>query len=180
MHLKASAPLPTSSTGTMLQSKQPFQTKHQTTSGNARPARSRATSTTMLEAGRTCTLKASSTTGKRSRSREKSLLSKRATHRLTQWATTPKCSPAVATTITTRASVSSFDWATVKPRSGRELLTAPVWATALSDHRQGGPEQHGEPSRSSIVPGEFYPRPTAPRGLQCCLLLRAPEAGCHQ
>jgi hypothetical protein len=86
----------------------------------------------------------------------------------------------VPTTITTRASVSSFDWATVKPRSGRELLTAPVWATALSDHRQGDREPRGEPSRSSILPGEFHPRPTAPRGLQCCLLLRAPEAGRHQ
>jgi hypothetical protein len=89
--------LPTSSTGTMLQSKQPCQMKRQTTSGSARPARSRATSTTTREAGCTSTRKASSTTGKRSQSREKTRLSKRANHRLTQWAITPKCSPAAKT-----------------------------------------------------------------------------------
>jgi hypothetical protein len=96
-HPKTSAPLPTSSTGTMLQSKQPCQRKRQTTSGSARPARSRATSTPMREAGCTSTRKASSTTARRSRSREKPLLSKPANPRLTQWATTPKCSPAAKT-----------------------------------------------------------------------------------
>src|ERR1035438_9830629 len=49
-----------SSAGTMLQFKQPCQRKRQNTSGSARPARSRATSTTTREAGCTSTRKASS------------------------------------------------------------------------------------------------------------------------
>ncbi len=96
-HVLRRAGLPKSSTGTMLQSKQPYQRKRQTTSGSARPARSRAISTPMRVAGCTSTRKASSTTARRSPSREKLLLSKPANPRLTQWATPPKCSPAAKT-----------------------------------------------------------------------------------
>src|ERR1035437_936217 len=93
----------------MHQSKQPYQMKRQTTSGSARPARSRAINTTTREAGCTSTRKASSTTGKRSRSRERPPLSKPANPRLTQWAITPRRSPAAATTITTKASASNSE-----------------------------------------------------------------------
>jgi hypothetical protein len=98
--LRTYAPLPTSSSGTMHRSKQLFQMKRQTTSGSARPARSRATSTTTQEVGCTSTRKASSTTARRSRSREKLLLSKPAKPRLTHWATRPKCSPGAKTSPT--------------------------------------------------------------------------------